>query len=219
MTYVIAQPCVDLKDRACVDECPVDCIYEGKRMLYIHPDECVDCGACEPVCPVEAIFYEDDTPEQWKDYYDANVHFFDDLGSPGGAAKMGEIDKDHPLVAALPPQSQDTDPGPARPRSRPGRRLHAAAGLPLGPASPSYAARARAARRTASSTSRSARRSTRRPQVVQDALRAAADSPGLPADDRPGRDPAGGARLAGPAARASPGSASTRCCRSSAPRS
>ena len=91
MTYVIAQPCVDLKDRACVDECPVDCIYEGKRMLYIHPDECVDCGACEPVCPVEAIFYEDDTPEQWKDYYDANVHFFDDLGSPGGAAKMGEI--------------------------------------------------------------------------------------------------------------------------------
>ena len=57
VTYVIAQPCVDLKDRACVDECPVDCIYEGKRMLYIHPDECVHCGACEPVCPVEANFY------------------------------------------------------------------------------------------------------------------------------------------------------------------
>jgi NAD-dependent dihydropyrimidine dehydrogenase PreA subunit len=104
VTYVIAQPCVDLKDRACVDECPVDCIYEGKRMLYIHPDECVDCGACEPVCPVEAIYYEDDTPEEWKEYYEANVHFFDDLGSPGGAAKMGEIDKDHPIVAALPPQ-------------------------------------------------------------------------------------------------------------------
>ena len=107
MTYVIAQPCVDLKDRGCVDECPVDCIYEGKRMLYIHPDECVDCGACEPVCPVEAIFYEDDTPEEWKGYYDANVHFFDDLGSPGGAAKMGEIDHDHELVAALPPQEHD----------------------------------------------------------------------------------------------------------------
>jgi NAD-dependent dihydropyrimidine dehydrogenase PreA subunit len=108
VTYVIAQPCVDLKDRACVDECPVDCIYEGKRMLYIHPDECVDCGACEPVCPVEAIFYEDDTPEQWKDYYTANVDFFEDLGSPGGAAKMGVIDKDHPLVEALPfPQNQE----------------------------------------------------------------------------------------------------------------
>ena len=64
MTYVIAQPCVDLLDKACIEECPVDCIYEGARMLYIHPDECVDCGACEPVCPVEAIFYEDDTPER-----------------------------------------------------------------------------------------------------------------------------------------------------------
>jgi NAD-dependent dihydropyrimidine dehydrogenase PreA subunit len=107
VTYVIAQPCVDLKDRACVEECPVDCIYEGKRMLYIHPDECVDCGACEPVCPVEAIFYEDDTPEEWKEYYNVNVDFFDDLGSPGGAAKMGVIDKDHPVVAGLPPQEHD----------------------------------------------------------------------------------------------------------------
>ncbi len=71
------------------------------------PDECVDCGACEPVCPVEAIFYEDDVPEEWKDYYDANVKFFDDLGSPGGAAKMGEIDKDAEFVAALEPQNQD----------------------------------------------------------------------------------------------------------------
>ncbi|GAB4065872.1 ferredoxin family protein [Angustibacter speluncae] len=104
MTYVIAQPCVDLKDKACIEECPVDCIYEGQRSLYIHPDECVDCGACEPVCPVEAIYYEDDTPEQWADYYKANVEFFDDLGSPGGAAKMGLIPKDHPIIAALPPQ-------------------------------------------------------------------------------------------------------------------
>jgi NAD-dependent dihydropyrimidine dehydrogenase PreA subunit len=104
VTYVIAQPCVDVLDKACIEECPVDCIYEGARMLYIHPDECVDCGACEPVCPVEAIFYEDDTPEQWKDYYKANVEFFDDLGSPGGASKLGKIDKDHPIVEALPPQ-------------------------------------------------------------------------------------------------------------------
>ena len=107
MTYVIAQPCVDLKDKACIEECPVDCIYEGERSLYIHPDECVDCGACEPVCPVEAIYYEDDTPEQWADYYKANVEFFDDLGSPGGAAKLGMIPKDHPLIADLPPQAHD----------------------------------------------------------------------------------------------------------------
>jgi len=57
MTYVIGEPCIDVMDRACVEECPVDCIYEGGRSLYIHPDECVDCGACEPVCPVEAIYY------------------------------------------------------------------------------------------------------------------------------------------------------------------
>ncbi len=107
MTYVIAEPCVDLLDKACIEECPVDCIYEGNRMLYIHPDECVDCGACEPVCPVEAIFYEDDVPEQWKDYYKANVEFFDDLGSPGGASKTGKIEKDHPFVAALPPQEHE----------------------------------------------------------------------------------------------------------------
>src|SRR6476469_8576103 len=105
MTYVIAQPCVDLKDRACIEECPVDCIYEGKRSLYIHPDECVDCGACEPVCPVEAIYYEDDTPAQWKDYYKANVDFFTEttsIGSPGGASKVGPVDLDHPVVMAVP---------------------------------------------------------------------------------------------------------------------
>ena len=105
MTYVIAQPCVDLKDKACIEECPVDCIYEGDRMLYIQPDECVDCGACEPVCPVEAIFYEDDTPAKWKDYYRANVDFFTEtttIGSPGGASKVGPVDVDHPVVMAVP---------------------------------------------------------------------------------------------------------------------
>jgi ferredoxin len=108
VTYIIAQPCVDVLDRSCIEECRVDCIYEGERMLYIHPDECVDCGACEPVCPVEAIFYEDDVPDQWKDFYKANVEFFADLGSPGGASKVGKINKDHPIVIAVPPQGEDS---------------------------------------------------------------------------------------------------------------
>jgi NAD-dependent dihydropyrimidine dehydrogenase PreA subunit len=56
MTYIIAQPCIDTKDASCVDVCPVDCIYEGEDMFYIHPEECIDCGACVPECPVEAIF-------------------------------------------------------------------------------------------------------------------------------------------------------------------
>jgi NAD-dependent dihydropyrimidine dehydrogenase PreA subunit len=109
VTYVIAEPCVDVLDRACVEECPVDCIYEGGRALYIHPDECVDCGACEPVCPVEAIYYEDDVPEQWTAFTDDNAAFFaevlpgrtEPLGSPGGAAKLGRLGTDTPLVAAV----------------------------------------------------------------------------------------------------------------------
>ena len=95
----------DLRHLSVVEECPVDCIYEGERMLYIHPDECVDCGACEPVCPVESIFYEDDVPEQFKDYTAANAEFFDELGSPGGASKLGLSPRDAAIVAALAPQA------------------------------------------------------------------------------------------------------------------
>lgn len=104
MTYVIAQPCVDLKDRACVDECPVDCIYEGPRMLYIQPDECVDCGACEPVCPVEAISYADDLAEDQREFLAVNAEFFAEIGSPGGAAGAGTYAEDHPKIAGLPVQ-------------------------------------------------------------------------------------------------------------------
>ncbi|MEI6045003.1 MAG: ferredoxin family protein [Chloroflexota bacterium] len=71
MAYVITEPCVDVKDKSCVNVCPVDCIYEdGKdaRVLYIHPDECIDCGACEPECPVNAIFAEEEVPDKWKTF-------------------------------------------------------------------------------------------------------------------------------------------------------
>ena len=120
MTYIIAQPCVDLLDKSCIEECPVDCIYEGERMLYIHPDECVDCGACEPVCPVEAIFYEDDVPDQWKDFYKANVDFFEDLGSPGRRVQGRQDRQGPPAVAALPPQARGrADPGRAGCRAFP----------------------------------------------------------------------------------------------------
>lgn len=102
MAYVIAEPCVDVKDKACVDECPVDCIYEGDRTLYINPNECVDCGACEPVCPTEAIFYEDDLPDDWAWYKDAAVSFFAEVGDKGGASAVGAFGHDEPRVAALP---------------------------------------------------------------------------------------------------------------------
>ena len=101
MPYVITEACKNTKDRACVDVCPVDCIYEGADQLFIHPDECIDCGACEPVCPVEAVFYADDVPTEWTEYTQANVDFFDTLGSPGGAAKAGKQNFDVPFIAAL----------------------------------------------------------------------------------------------------------------------
>ena len=75
MTYVIAEPCIGIKDKSCVEVCPVDCIYEGERMLYIDPTECIDCGACVPACPVEAIFYESDLPSAWTYFTDLNRDF------------------------------------------------------------------------------------------------------------------------------------------------
>jgi len=73
MTYVVAEPCVKCKYTDCVDVCPVDCFYEGENFLVIHPDECIDCGACVPECPTEAIFSEDDLPEKWSEYTEINA--------------------------------------------------------------------------------------------------------------------------------------------------
>lgn len=117
MTYVIGEACVDVLDRTCVDECPVDCIYQGERMLYIHPDECVDCGACEPACPVEAIYFEDDLPAEWKVYAAENARFFSDplpgrvaaLGSPGSAARLGTVGADTPFITARPSRGYVND--------------------------------------------------------------------------------------------------------------
>ena len=169
MTYVIAQPCVDLKDKACIEECPVDCIYEGERSLYIHPDECVDCGACEPVCPVEAIYYEDDVPEQWTDYYKANVEFFDDLGQPrrrreDGRHRQGPPDHrgaapartrrvSRQLAAELPDFPWDTlEPFKKVAQAHPDGIVDLSVGTPVDPT----------------------------PAMVRDALAAAADAPGYP---------------------------------------
>ena len=110
MTYVIADTCIDVMDRSCIEECPVDCIYEGRRKLYINPVECIDCGACEPVCPVEAISQDRKVPPGKKEYVDDGARFFGEplpgrdepLGAPGGAAEIGPIGVDTPLVAAHP---------------------------------------------------------------------------------------------------------------------
>lgn len=76
MPYVITEACINVKDKACVDVCPVDCIYEGKDQLFIHPEECIDCGACEPECPVTAIFPEEDVPGNQTQFIQLNRDVF-----------------------------------------------------------------------------------------------------------------------------------------------
>ena len=73
MTHVVAEPCFNCKYTDCVPVCPVECFYEGQSMLYIHPDECIDCEACVPECPVEAIFHEDSVPEEWVAFTQLNA--------------------------------------------------------------------------------------------------------------------------------------------------
>lgn len=72
MPYVVTEPCIGVKDKSCITVCPVDCIYEIDTMVVIHPDECIDCGLCEPECPVTAIFVDTDVPEQWASYIEQN---------------------------------------------------------------------------------------------------------------------------------------------------
>ena len=78
MTYVICQPCIGVKDASCVDVCPVDCIHaqEEDEQYYIDPDACIDCGACEPACPVDAIYEEAAVPTQWCEAISINARFF-----------------------------------------------------------------------------------------------------------------------------------------------
>jgi ferredoxin len=73
MPYVVTDNCLDCRFTDCVEVCPVDCFYADKKMLYIHPDECIDCGACEPACPVQAIFSLDDLPQGQADWADVNA--------------------------------------------------------------------------------------------------------------------------------------------------
>ncbi len=78
MAYIITQPCVDVKDATCMDVCPVDCIHttDDDNQFYIDPEICIDCEACVFVCPVDAIFYEEDVPEEWRNYIQINRDYF-----------------------------------------------------------------------------------------------------------------------------------------------
>jgi NAD-dependent dihydropyrimidine dehydrogenase PreA subunit len=90
MTYVIGAACADVMDKSCVQECPVDCVYEGARSLYINPNECVDCGACKSICRMDAIYYESDLPADQQQHLADNAAFFRET-LPGRDAPFGRL--------------------------------------------------------------------------------------------------------------------------------
>ncbi len=84
MPYVITEPCIGTEDKSCVEVCPVDCIHPGENQLFINPDECIECAACEPACPVNAIFLDVDVPDKWKEYIQKNADFYKKDASSAG---------------------------------------------------------------------------------------------------------------------------------------
>src|SRR5262245_28941997 len=101
---VVTEPCRDCKYTDCVTVCPTDCFYQDEQMLYIDPDECIDCGACIPECPVAAIFSEADVPSKWEHFIALNAERVAALKNGGNgdfAAGLGHItQKQAPLLGA-----------------------------------------------------------------------------------------------------------------------
>ena len=95
MTYVIADACIDVMDQSCIEVCPIDCIYtevdEGDRICYIEPDECTDCGVCEPACPVGAIFVDESVPSESEAFTEINALWFKDR--PAARKKVDAFNK------------------------------------------------------------------------------------------------------------------------------
>lgn len=102
MAFVIGETCIDVQDKSCMTQCPADCIFEGGRMTYVNPETCIDCGACVSACPVEAIFYEAELPEDQEHFLEINEAFFETHGAGTGGRKAGKILFDVADVLAMP---------------------------------------------------------------------------------------------------------------------
>jgi NAD-dependent dihydropyrimidine dehydrogenase PreA subunit len=101
LTYVIGEACIDVKDLSCQSVCPVDCIHEADRMLVIDPDECIDCGACEPECPVEAILPEDAVPDDWAPFVTINYAY------PKGMPAVNELVQAYADEKGIEPKNEE----------------------------------------------------------------------------------------------------------------
>lgn len=113
MTYVITDPCIDVKDTACVDACPVDCIHPRRDeaefadapMLFINPTECINCGACEPACPVSAIYTSDNMPESQQEFVEINALYFE---NPAAALEKIKTHRENCAACKLPGEDRRT---------------------------------------------------------------------------------------------------------------
>jgi NAD-dependent dihydropyrimidine dehydrogenase PreA subunit len=138
VTFVITQPCIDTMDQSCVEVCPVDCIHfeEGTdRMLYINPLECIDCGACQPACPVSAIFPEADVPAEAAFFTEINSQWYEDAAA--ARAKVAPLEggggEAAPAAAvASAPAAEGGTPAPA-PAAAPTAAAAPAAAAPAAP--------------------------------------------------------------------------------------
>jgi ferredoxin len=99
MTFIVGENCIKCKHTDCVEVCPVDCFYEGPNMLVIHPDECIDCALCEPECPVDAIFADDEVPEDQVPFIELN-------------AELAEV---WPNITEIKPAPQDAEEWDGKP--------------------------------------------------------------------------------------------------------
>lgn len=105
MTFVVGDNCINCKHTDCVEVCPVDCFYEGPNFLVIHPDECIDCALCEPECPVDAIFSEDELPDDQQAYLEINAELAQGVaehhGKEGRDGRRRTVER-RPEQAAIP---------------------------------------------------------------------------------------------------------------------
>ncbi|MFH8249047.1 ferredoxin [Microbacterium sp. B2969] len=102
MAFVVTEACVDVKDRSCIQVCPADCLFEGARMMYINPNLCINCGACEAACPTQAIRFDEELEGDDVRFADVNEQFFEGLDISRGGRRMGLIEHDADYVTELP---------------------------------------------------------------------------------------------------------------------